>query len=247
MTVNRFAGMGSHQSNFSETDVWLTPPAIIEALGGPDSFDLDPASPQDRPWPTARTHFTVDDNGLILPWEGRIWLNPPYSVKLLTRFMGRMAAHDRGTALTFARTETDAFRRFVWGAASGILFLHGRLNFHYPDGRRARKNGGAPSVLIAYGHEDLEILSAAPIEGHFIPLRFRHAHLVKVVTGTWAEAVEMLFPQGSEAVPLAEIYRAFADHPKSQANQNWRAKLRQVLQRGAFERVDRGVWRRCEA
>jgi hypothetical protein len=32
-----------------------------------------------RPWDTADTHYTAPlDNGLSLPWFGRIWLNPPY-------------------------------------------------------------------------------------------------------------------------------------------------------------------------
>jgi hypothetical protein len=48
-----------------------------------------------------------------------------------------MADHDHGTALLFARTETDAFRRYIWEAASGLLFLYGRLHFHDADGRRA--------------------------------------------------------------------------------------------------------------
>lgn len=243
--VNRFAGMGGHQSSRSETDVWLTPPAIIEALGGPDSFDLDPASPVDRPWPTARTHFTVEDNGLILPWIGRVYLNPPYSNPLMARFMGRMAAHNRGIALTFARTETDTFHRFVWDAASAIMFLRGRLNFHAADGVRAKKNGGAPSILIAYGPEDCDILAAAPIDGAFIPLRISKSFMMEVVPKTWSEALDTFFSQRSEAVPLAEIYRAFSGHPKTQKNAHWQEKIRQVLQRGNFERVEKGVWRRA--
>lgn len=189
MTVNLFAGMGSHQSAHSETDIWFSPPAILEALGGWQSFDLDPCSHTDRPWPTAQTHYTQEDNGLILPWDGRIWLNPPYSIALITRFLGRLAEHDRGTALIFARTETDPFHRFVWNAASGLLFLRGRLNFHRKDGRRAEANGGAPSVLIAYGAEDCEILAAAPIDGAFVPLRLKTQLLIQALAQgtTWAQ------------------------------------------------------------
>src|SRR5690606_23631834 len=44
MSTNTFAGMGAHQSARSETDTWFTPPAIVDALGGVDSFDLDPCS-----------------------------------------------------------------------------------------------------------------------------------------------------------------------------------------------------------
>lgn len=243
---NLFAGMGGHQSSRSRTEVWLTPPALIEALGGAESFDLDPCSLPNRPWPTARQHYTKAENGLLLPWYGRVWLNPPYSPAALVRFLGRMAGHGQGTALIFARTETDAFHRFVWEAATGLLFLRGRLNFHAADGSRA-DNGGAPSVLIAYGSDDRDILAAAPIEGAFVPLRLRVSMLVEIAAPTWRDALEAWFRDRDGPVALAEIYRAFSDHPKARRNQHWRDKLRQVLQRGRFERVDRGLWQRRAA
>ena len=242
MNVNLFAGMGSHQSARSQTDVWLTPPAIIEALGGPDSFDLDPCSLQDRPWPTARNHLTVEDNGLLRAWYGRIWCNPPYSVSLVRRFLARMAEHGQGVALIFARTETDHFHRFVWGAASSVLFLRGRINFHLPDGQRAGKNGGAPSVLISYGDEDRDILAAAPIDGFFIPLRLPKSIVVPAIPQTWREALAAFFDGAEGPVCLSDLYRAFARHPKARTNGNWQAKIRQILQRGEYERVERGVW-----
>ncbi len=246
--VNTFAGMGSHQSAKSGTDTWFSPPALLEAVGGAASFDLDPCSHIDRPWPTARQHYTQEDNGLLLPWFGRVWLNPPYSIALITKFLGRMAAHGHGLALIFARTETDPFHRFVWGAATGLLFLRGRLNFHYPDGRAA-KNGGAPSVLIAYGARDRDILAAAPIDGQFVPLRLERSVLVRLASpeGTWREAVEGFFAGREGPVALDELYRAFAFHPKARRNRHVEAKLRQVLQRGQFERVARGQWQRVGA
>ncbi len=249
--TNLFAGMGAHQSAKSETDVWLTPPAIIDALGGWENFDLDPSAQPDQAevLPTARTYYSEEQNGLIMPWFGRVWLNAPYSLVLVTRFLGRMAEHDCGTALIFARTDTDAFHRFVYGAASGLLYLRGRLNFHRPDGSRAEANSGAPSVLIAYGETDCEILSVAPIDGHFEALRLKSQMLVQAfaVGSTWAEVLDGYMSRQNGPVALGELYRAFVDHPKSRANQHWRDKLRQVLQRGAYERVDKGVWRRRAA
>lgn len=247
MSTNLFAGMGSHQSSKSQSDTWLTPPAIIEALGGPESFDLDPCSIDSRPWPTARRHYTIEDNGLMMPWEGRVWMNPPYSLALIRRFLGRMAEHGCGVALTFARTETEHFHRFVWGAASAVLFLRGRLNFHLPDGRRACKNGGAPSVLIAYGNDDRDILAEAPIEGFFVPLRLPRSLVVAAVSETWREVLAEFFARHAEPISLPELYRAFARHRKSRTNPNWQAKIRQTLQRGEYERVERGVWVRRAA
>lgn len=244
MRPNLFAGMGGHQSARSETETWFSPPAIIEALGGAESFDLDPCSPAIRPWATAQQHYAPEDNGLILPWFGRVWLNPPYSIALITKFLGRMASHDRGVALIFARTETDPFHRFVWQAASGLLFLRGRLNFHRANGERAKLNGGAPSVLIAYGDEDRDILAAAPIDGAFVPLRLPRSIIAPALSASWAELLADWFAGRAEAVALSDLYRAFADHPRTRANQHWREKLRQTLQRGQFERVDKGLWRK---
>jgi hypothetical protein len=160
--------MGSHQSARAETTTWLTPPHINEGLG---AFDLDPcAAPSPRPWPTAQRHIELPEDGLTAKWSGRVWLNPPYSFAAWD-WLSKLADHGEGTALIFARTETAGFVREVWGKANGLLFLHGRLNFHYPDGTRAVANSGAPSVLVAYGERDAQILADKASEwGTYVPL-----------------------------------------------------------------------------
>ena len=164
-------GMGSHQSAAMLKDEWLTPPEIITALGGARSFDLDPCAPIKRPWDTAKQHYTIADNGLLKPWHGRVWFNPPYgSPKIAGPWMRRMASHGEGIALTFARTETDLFFETVWEQATALLFLRGRIYFHHVDGKRASANSGAPSVLIAYGENDARTLEACPLNGQFIHL-----------------------------------------------------------------------------
>lgn len=161
------AGIGGHHRvNSGVTDVWLTPPEILTELG---PFDLDPCAADPRPWPTAFRCFTKADDGLAQEWHGRVWLNPPYGQDI-GRWMERLAAHGEGTALVFARTETDWFHRWVWPHASGLRFLRGRLNFHRPDGTRSRYNAGGPSVLVAYGPVDRQRLRDANLSGAFVPL-----------------------------------------------------------------------------
>lgn len=157
-------GMGRHQSARAKTVVWLTPPFILDALG---AFDLDPcACSLPRPWPTAAHHYAEEDDGLARPWFGRVWLNPPYGPpEVVGPWLQRMARHGRGTALIFARTETALFFDTVWRAASAALFIRGRLHFHYPDGAAAEANAGAPSVLVAYGAHDAEVLRRCSIPG----------------------------------------------------------------------------------
>jgi hypothetical protein len=239
--------MSAHQSARPISETWFTPPAIIEALGGAESFDLDPCSHVDRPFPTARRHLTIEDNSLLMQWHGRVWLNPPYSTAIVGRFMARLAEHGIGTALIFARTETDAFFRYVWERASGVLFIKGRLHFCHADGTAAAHNSGAPSVLIAYGEEDRDILAAAPIDGQFLPLQLPAAWLVTAIDKSWRTAVSEWLAAHDGPVKLDDIYRAFARHPKARRNPHWREKVRQVLQRGAGQRVERGVWQKVEA
>lgn len=107
-------GIGGHQRAYcGRTNEWLTPPEIVAA---PGPFDLDPCSPVSRPWPTARVHYTLEDDGLSMPWAGRVWLNPPYGPET-ARWLQRLAGHGDGVALVFARTETEAFHRWGWDAA----------------------------------------------------------------------------------------------------------------------------------
>jgi len=157
----RTKGMGGHHSSAMLKDEWLTPPELHSALG---EFDLDPCSPVNRPWDTAKNHLTIYDDGLNNPWTGRIWLNPPYGKKT-GHWLSKLAEHGNGIALIFARTETEMFVDHVWRKADAILFIHGRLYFHHADGSRAKANAGAPSVLVAYGKNNVEALKSSKIDG----------------------------------------------------------------------------------
>jgi hypothetical protein len=154
----------------AQKEEWITPRHIIDALG---PFDLDPCSSIVRPWPTADTHFTREDNGLMKPWAGMIWMNPPYGNQT-QRWFRRMVEHGNGIALTFARTETKMFFESVWGKASANFFIKKRLIFLDTQGnpkldKHGRPQGaGAPSVLIAYGPEAYARLVKAKLQGWFI-------------------------------------------------------------------------------
>lgn len=153
---------GAHESTRALTTTWLTPPAIFEPLG---PFDLDPCAHPD--WPTAERRIVLPEDGLAAEWEGRVWLNPPYSSEAWV-WLERLAEHGSGTALIFARTETRGFRTQVWEKADSLLFLHGRLKFHLPDGSVAKGGAGAPSVLVAYSAFDSFRLRTSGLSGTFV-------------------------------------------------------------------------------
>lgn len=148
-------------------DEWLTPPEILHALG---PFDLDPCAPVNCPWEMAVKHYSIIDMGLMQPWKGRVWLNPPYGLEA-AEWLARLAEHGDGIALIFARTETDMFRRYVWEKADGVFFFYGRLFFHHVDGRRAEANAGAPSCLVAYGQKNVEAIENSKLSGRLVKLK----------------------------------------------------------------------------
>lgn len=158
--------LSGHQSPRMGTDVWLTPPEILEALG---PFDLDPcAAPEPRPWPTADRHITLPDDGLAAGWDGRVWLNPPFG-RQAAAWLRKLAAHGNGIALIPARTETAMFYASVWGSADAVLFLRGRPHFHRADGSRAPFNSGAPICLVAYGIANVAALERSGL-GAVLPI-----------------------------------------------------------------------------
>jgi len=155
----------SHDRVNTGKEEWLTPPEIIKVLG---EFDLDPCAPITRPWDMAKNHYTINDHGLLQKWEGRIWLNPPYGNKTHDWLL-KLANHGNGIALTFARTETLMFFDCVWDKADAVFFFKGRLKFYHRDGSEG-DTAGAPSILIAYGFDNVVSLKNSGLNGKFILL-----------------------------------------------------------------------------
>ena len=147
---------------------WYTPKEIIESLG---EFDLDPASCDIaiKINNSAKNYYTKDDDGLQQEWNGRIWLNPPYSQPELRLFLEKMALHNNGIALTGAKVDTKWFHDVVLEKASAIKLLYGRIKFYDSDGiiGKQPRNG---SILIAFGKENADILSRNTLKGKFIRL-----------------------------------------------------------------------------
>lgn len=159
----------------ASTHDWLTPPELLAALG---KFDIDPCASQFQPWRTAATQYTIEDDGLARDWVGRVWCNPPYGPHA-EKFLKRMAAHGNGIALIFARTETRSFQEHCWRKASGMLFVAGRIKFRLPGGGSSGP-AGAPSVFVAYGQRNAEILRDSGIAGYFVPLTNAGAEFAQI-------------------------------------------------------------------
>ena len=140
------------EKSVRSSDEWYTPKEVLKALG---RFDLDPCAPVRPLWPTAEVMYDRDMDGLSLKWEGRVWLNPPYSRPLIEQFVRKLAEHGNGIAL--------------FEKATGMKFLRHRIRFYRPDGTRG-DSPGCGSILIAFGVENAEVLKNCSIEGKYVQL-----------------------------------------------------------------------------
>lgn len=144
-----------HVTRNTGNDEWYTPVEYIHAardvLGG---IDLDPASsPVANDTVKADRYFTVDDDGLSRQWEGRVWLNPPYSTGLVDKFVLRLLdAYQSGDVKAAVALTNNATDTRWWQAlarrSSGVCMLSGRIRFRSETGEVA--GAGLQGQTIAY-------------------------------------------------------------------------------------------------
>jgi hypothetical protein len=143
------------------TAEWYSPRYIFDSLG--THFDLDPASPgrETVPWIPADAIYTHD--GLERPWQGCIWLNPPYGRDTLHRWARKFAEHGNGIMLVPDRTSTEWWQHLA-PQADVILFLNKKIPFERPDGQKS-----APfaigSALVGMGEKAICALERAGRRG----------------------------------------------------------------------------------
>jgi len=144
--------LGVHFS--SATPEWYTPRHIIERvlrLWDDDAVDLDPCSNAkgDAANVPARLHYTAEDDGLTLPWQGRVYLNPPYGNEIgawVARLTDQYADHvEEAIALLPARTDTAWFQPLL---SFPVCFVTGRLRFS-----GAENSAPFPSAIVYLGSD----------------------------------------------------------------------------------------------
>jgi hypothetical protein len=157
----------THESQAANTIEWYTPPWVFQKLG--TEFDLDPCSPENGLlWIPTKKFYDEKQNGLELPWEGKVWMNPPYGREIV-KWMDKFVSHNNGICLTFARTDT------VWGQkalknATAVCFIAKRIAFVTKELKKGA-SAPAPSMMLAMGDACAETLLKSNIEGIMIDLR----------------------------------------------------------------------------
>lgn len=129
----------------SKSDIWETPQGLFDKLNSEFGFTLDAAALPDNA--KCPSYYTPKDDGLIKPWTGTIWCNPPYG-----RTVGDWVRKAYETSLNGvtvvmllpARTDTKWFHDFIYGKAE-VRFLRGRLKFG-----GSKNSAPFPSMIVVF-------------------------------------------------------------------------------------------------
>lgn len=128
---------------------WYTPEIYLVAarkvLG---TIDLDPASSAvANEVVGAAKYYTETDNGLVHPWEGKVWMNPPFAKDLMPEFAQKLVSEftegnvTEAIVLTHNYTDTKWFHALL-SKTSAICFTKGRVKFYKACGEKAAPTQG---------------------------------------------------------------------------------------------------------
>ena len=140
---------------------WYTPDEVltpVRAVLG--TIDVDPAScAAAQEVVQAHTFYTLETDGLRQPWPGTVFLNPPYKLPDVARFIGKLCQEldaGRTTAailLVNNATETDWFQR-AFMRADAVCFPDGKIRFVHAT-RNSQAGPCVGQVLLYYGPDPL--------------------------------------------------------------------------------------------
>jgi phage N-6-adenine-methyltransferase len=108
---------------------WETPQDFFATWDATFHFTLDVAAQPDNA--KCPRYFTPEDDGLMQPWEGVCWMNPPYG-KTIGQWVAKAyeSAQQGATVVCLlpARTDTKWWQRYCVSPAK-VEFVSGRLTF----------------------------------------------------------------------------------------------------------------------
>ena len=153
-------------AHYVKSNEWYTPKSIFNKLNiytcyecDSNFFDLDPASSSDaNQIVKAKKYYSLENgqDGLQEKWEGKIWLNPPYSIHTRDWLekaieVGRADPNNQIYALVFARTDTKWFQE-VATQFDVVCFIRGRIRFINGETLKESSSAGAGSLLLSIGY-----------------------------------------------------------------------------------------------
>lgn len=152
---------GTNRGTLRDSDTWFTPSLYTEmAAEVMGRIDLDPFSSEAaNERVKARRFFTVEDDAFKQQWfedQGRVFMNPPYTRKLVDAAIDLFLEHrareevTQGIVLVNNATETRWFQSLA-RSCHACCFPDRRIAFENVDGKHVSGNTRG-QVFFYYGH-----------------------------------------------------------------------------------------------
>lgn len=130
----------------SATDLWSTPQDFFNKLHAEFNFTLDACATAENA--KCARYYDREANGLLQPWAGVVWLNPPYGREIAAWV--RKARESAGAGATVvcllpARTDTAWWHTDVIAHAADVRFVRGRLKFG-----GSKNSAPFPSAIVVF-------------------------------------------------------------------------------------------------
>lgn len=131
----------------SKTDMWETPQEFFDELNDEFHFTLDVCATKENA--KCSKYYTKEQDGLVQPWEGVVWCNPPYG-REITKWVERAYLSKQTVVMLLpARTDTQWFHDYIYGKAE-IRFIKGRLKFG-----RSKNSAPFPSMIVVFRRKEM--------------------------------------------------------------------------------------------
>lgn len=128
----------------SESVEWATPQAFFDELDREFGFTLDVCATDENH--KCKNYYTIKENGLLQPWSGVVWCNPPYGRQIKYWVQKAYETSLTGTRVVMllpARTDTAYWHDYVMKGE--VRFIRGRLKFN--DGKNSAP---FPSAVVIF-------------------------------------------------------------------------------------------------
>ncbi|MBA8760793.1 adenine methyltransferase [Staphylococcus schleiferi subsp. coagulans] len=131
----------------SKTNEWTTPQSFFDRINQEFGFTLDPCSDGENA--KCQKYYTPNNDGLKQDWsKDTVFMNPPYGRDI--KFWVEKAYKESLKGATVvclipARTDTTYWHDYIFGKASEIRFIKGRLKFG-----GSKNSAPFPSALVVF-------------------------------------------------------------------------------------------------
>lgn len=135
----------------SNSNEWYTPKVLYEELNKEFNFTLDPCATKQSA--KCEKFYTITEDGLKQDWGSEIvFINPPYGREISKWVKKAYEESIKGALCVMlipARTDTSYWHNYIFGKASDIRFLRGRIKFEKQDGT-TMGSAPFPSAIIVW-------------------------------------------------------------------------------------------------